>query len=106
MARYVDADAFERAVMFSDDEDLQDVIYRLRDYPTADVVERKKGKWTEKEVIHAEEAKEVITEWQSCRCSVCGRYHTQPYMYYFDNPNYCDFCGVDMRKETEDERNN
>lgn len=71
--------------------------------PTADVVERKKGKWTEKEVIHAEEAKEVITEWQSCRCSVCGRYHTQPYMYYFDNPNYCDFCGADMRKEAEDE---
>lgn len=58
--------------------------------------ERKKGKWTEKEVIHAEEAKEVITEWQSCRCSVCGRYHTQPYMYYFENPNYCDFCGAKM----------
>lgn len=38
--RYIDADAFERAVMFSDDEDLQDVIYRLRDYPTADVVAR------------------------------------------------------------------
>ena len=37
--RYIDADKFERAVMFSDDEDLQDVIYRLRDYPAADVVE-------------------------------------------------------------------
>lgn len=32
--RLIDADAFERAVMFSDDEDLQDVIYRLRDFPT------------------------------------------------------------------------
>lgn len=39
MPRYIDADAFERAVMFSDDEDLQDVIYRLRDYPTIDAVE-------------------------------------------------------------------
>ena len=39
MSRYIDADAFERAVMFSDDEDIQDVIYRLRDYPSADVVE-------------------------------------------------------------------
>ena len=37
--RLIDADAFERAVMFSDDEDIQDVIYRLRDFPTADVVE-------------------------------------------------------------------
>lgn len=34
--RLIDADAFERAVMFSDDADLQDVIYRLRDFPTAD----------------------------------------------------------------------
>ena len=32
--RLIDADAFERAVMFSDDEDIQDVIYRLRDFPT------------------------------------------------------------------------
>lgn len=39
MSRYIDADAFERAVMFSDDEDIQDVIYRLRDFPSADVVE-------------------------------------------------------------------
>lgn len=33
--RLIDADAFERAVMFSDDEDIQDVIYRLRDFPSA-----------------------------------------------------------------------
>ena len=39
MSRYIDADAFEREVMFSDDEDIQDVIYRLRDFPTADVVD-------------------------------------------------------------------
>ena len=39
MSRYINVDAFERAVMFSDDEDIQDVIYRLRDFPTADVVE-------------------------------------------------------------------
>lgn len=35
MGRLVDADAFERSVMFSDAEDMQDVIYALRDYPTA-----------------------------------------------------------------------
>lgn len=33
--RLIDADAFEREVMGSDDEDLQDVIYHLRDFPTA-----------------------------------------------------------------------
>ena len=32
--RLIDADAFERKVMFGDEEDLQDVIYSLRDYPS------------------------------------------------------------------------
>ncbi len=35
MGRLIDADAFERTVMFGDAEDMQDVIYELRDYPTA-----------------------------------------------------------------------
>lgn len=33
--RLIDADAFERSVMFSDAYDMQDVIYALRDYPAA-----------------------------------------------------------------------
>lgn len=33
--RLIDADAFERSVMFGDAEDMQDVIYALREYPTA-----------------------------------------------------------------------
>lgn len=32
--RLIDADAFERSVMFGDAEDMQDVIYALREYPT------------------------------------------------------------------------
>lgn len=32
--RLIDAEAFERSVMFGDAEDMQDVIYALRDYPT------------------------------------------------------------------------
>lgn len=39
----------------------------------------------------------VIEEWQSAKCSACGRYHTTPYMYYFDNYNYCPHCGARMR---------
>ena len=35
MGRLIDADAFERSVMFGDAEDMQDVIYALRDFPTA-----------------------------------------------------------------------
>ena len=35
MGRLIDADAFERSVMCSDAEDMHDVIYALRDYPTA-----------------------------------------------------------------------
>lgn len=35
MGRLIDAEAFERTVMFGDAEDMQDVIYALRDYQTA-----------------------------------------------------------------------
>ena len=39
MAKYIDSEAFERRCMFdSSIEDMQDVIYALRDYPAADVV--------------------------------------------------------------------
>lgn len=31
--RLIDADAFEKSVMFGNAEDMQDVIYALRDYP-------------------------------------------------------------------------
>ena len=76
----------------------------LDNVPSAEP-QRKKGKWTEKEVIHTDEAKEIITEWQSCKCSVCGRYHTQPYMYYFDEPRFCSWCGAEMVKGEEDGHN-
>ena len=35
MGRLIDAETFERSIMFGDAEDVQDVIYALRDYPTA-----------------------------------------------------------------------
>lgn len=61
--------------------------------PTAEVPDRKVGKWTEREVI---EDRKAIEEWQSARCSVCGKYHTTPYLYYFDNFAYCPNCGAKM----------
>lgn len=65
--------------------------------------ERKTGKWTEKEVIHIDdlEAKDILTEWQSAKCNVCGKYHTTPYMYYFNDYEYCPNCGANMRGKQE-----
>ena len=56
---------------------------------------RKRGKWEEKAVSD----EKVIDEWQSARCSACGKYHTAPYMYYFNNYNFCPNCGARMTEE-------
>ena len=55
--------------------------------------ERKKGQWLEKKVEDAEGFDEV----QVAKCSVCDRFHTTPYMYYFSDYNFCPNCGADMR---------
>lgn len=60
--------------------------------------ERKKGKWIEKHHAYSDE-ESVIEEWQSCRCSECGRYDTRPYMYYFSEPKFCSWCGAEMDGE-------
>ena len=70
---------------------------QVKNMPTIEP-EQRTGKWIDREVI---DKKNVIEEWQSARCSVCGRYHTTPYMYYFDSYNYCPNCGADMRGEQE-----
>lgn len=68
----------------------------LKDVPSAQP-RRETGSWTEKHHAYADEEK-VIEEWQSCKCSVCGRYDTRPYLYYFNEPNFCSWCGADMRE--------
>lgn len=54
--------------------------------------ERKKGQWLQKEVEDVEGFDEV----QVAKCSVCDRYHTTPYMYYFSDFNFCPNCGAKM----------
>lgn len=54
---------------------------------------QKTGKWIEREIV---EDGKAIEEWQSARCSVCGRYHTTPYLYCFKDFNYCPNCGAKM----------
>ena len=56
---------------------------------------RKKGEWQDCEVIDIEDT--TIEDVQSQRCSVCGRYLTTPYLYYFKPYNFCPNCGADMR---------
>lgn len=77
-----------------------DACSAIEDAPTID--ERKKGEWVEKHVYSDEEG--GIEEWQSCKCSKCGRYDTRPYMYYFQEPKYCSWCGAKMVRGEEDER--
>lgn len=57
------------------------------------------GKWLEKDICSDSK---FIEEWQSTKCSECGRYHTTPYLYYFDEYNYCPYCGARMNVRVED----
>ena len=110
--RLIDADAFGNRMyheVFEKDSKDQRwdsgcwIRYRLFDkvleeQPTVEQPERMRGEWIEREVTHIDdlEAKDIISAWQSCKCSVCGRYDTKPYMYYFNAPKYCSWCGAEM----------
>ena len=91
MMRLIDADEFLKNLDHS--PLIQDAMRKAFDHmPT--IEERKKGKWLEREVSDSK----CIEEWQSAKCSVCGRYHTTPYMYFFHEDNFCPNCGADMRQ--------
>ena len=58
---------------------------------------RKTGKWEEKNIVYKDDRGfNSIEAWQSARCSKCGKYHTTPYAYYFDDYNFCPNCGTKM----------
>ena len=54
------------------------------------------GKWLERKVDHTPHLPDGV---QSAKCSVCGKYHTTPYMYYFEDYAYCPNCGARMENE-------
>lgn len=62
--------------------------------------ERKKGKWIE--ISWSEPDPNVCcTSYaiQSAKCSICGKYHTTPYLNSLDYFPYCPNCGAEMRGE-------
>ena len=61
----------------------------------------KRGEWTHRDV----DENTTIKEWQAAKCSVCGRWLTTPYMYYFDHFNYCPNCGARMGAERDEAGN-
>lgn len=70
-------------------EDACAAVIAVRDFPSADVVEHRRGEWIL--VCDAEGEGDNLY-----RCSVCGcEYGCQEY----DLPKYCGECGTDMRGE-------
>jgi predicted RNA-binding Zn-ribbon protein involved in translation (DUF1610 family) len=72
---------------------LDDGICIIEDMPSAEIPERKKGKWVERKVYSM-----TIMDYQHAKCSVCGKYLTTPYQYYFDEFKYCPNCGSEMTR--------
>lgn len=103
MSRYIDADALKKRVEDSSKsaglhlEDLRKIRRWINTAPSIDI-EPKRGEWQEKEIFgeYNDDVHHYVSEWQSARCSVCGKYHTTPYAYYFDEYNFCPNCGADM----------
>lgn len=93
MPRYIDADALDEIVQDMNENhgtgitrnEYKRISGILWEFPTADVVKRKKGKWIDG---RCSECGEHAPFW-----SMASTYHTTPYCYN---------CGADMRKEIED----
>ena len=110
MRRYIDADVLKE--VWEEPTDWLNKEQVLRHYtwfnavvdsiPTADVAPVVHGRWIEKDVTDDLGAK-VITAWQSCKCSVCEKYLTTPYMYFFTGYAYCPNCGAHMMEGVEDD---
>jgi len=107
MPRYIDADALKDELELADFETdsrmfggqtvlFKDSVFKIVDSaPTISPDEaRGVGKWEQKEIYGVEET--TIEQMQSACCSVCRKYHTTPYLYYFDKYNYCPSCGAKM----------
>ena len=103
MPRYIDADAIEPSEivipLIDGGYEYVEAVYMddLRDIPTADVVEMKRGYFIGTEFDGYADGYPVFYEW---KCSECGCIFEDEEPTY----NYCPQCGAKMGgKETEDE---
>lgn len=108
MPRYIDADALQVDCMrrYCGDCDcrnglkcracwVDDMLGEVDNAPTVSPDEvRGVGEWKQKEIINLEDT--TIEQMQSACCSICGKYHTTPFSYYFTEYNYCPSCGAKM----------
>ena len=86
--RLIDADALPRHGQRGGLVHWQDI----ENAPTTDAAPATSGTWVEKDVSAVRLGDQV----QSARCSSCGRYHTTPYLYSFNEYPYCPWCGAKM----------
>lgn len=73
------------------DAERYDLALAISAVPTADVVERKKGKWLDNETSYSDDVP------QTCTCSVCGIRSRRPI------GDFCKWCGADMRDDTDNQ---
>ena len=99
MSRYINLD--EAKARISQLVHGYEVEQWLDTIPSVDI-DRPQGEWVEKTKFHNADDDPIIEEWQSAKCSVCGKYHTTPYLYYFDDYNFCPNCGCRMRGGKDD----
>ena len=103
MARYIDADKLLRNTIYNPSHvpyiAESDIIFA----PTADVVERKKGKWVLKDGSPLDRDVKMLEEIYCSQCGgmACG---IPFWKCYLEPTKYCPNCGAEMREETEDER--
>lgn len=96
MPRYIDADALWMDIIHNMDY-CDDVLEYIEAQPTADVVERKKGKW-------------ITDKYGNVVCSECGWCAPQIMTgcianrhLDYDKSDFCWHCGSDNREENDNE---
>lgn len=96
MPRYIDADELKKCsyvIAYKDEWHMTQYgefveLADIENAPTADVVERKRGKWeTEIRNIHGHKIPFLA-------CSICGIYAADEYQ-------YCPHCGAEMKGEDD-----
>lgn len=95
MARYIDAETFWKKLTSKCEDDWVDlmVVYELlEEMETADVVERKTGKWIYYPKASGSMSSPVVYLYSVC--SMCGREHPKHPI-----ANYCPNCGSRMESE-------